>query len=468
MRKTNTYLILRTSISNLNPLWVLYPNQSHFGIQKLIIIKVSAAMMRHLFLFLAFMSTSVSFVCRKPTSLKYFARHRSPKLWKVHDVAMTPVRAHAISIDHTVLPPIIQPIQSVCGVSVITAALMYNFYQSSIRTPDSNVKSMGSHEKSRSIARSSKEVMSSFLIKHLPRITSFLKTRVDQCDPSLEQWNVCNLSHVEELSKEYDRYRFQIPSHADSRIKLDIAQEVRKSFVPLLLKLLLILVCVPVRLFSFQLLLCTVDAKGRTLKEGFFLASPPEALGYFDIVCKSGRQVPNDLSGLPLALQFLQEGEELAVKCGAKRLVLPRGDATSIAALSVLTSGMGILPTLQLLREVLSDARSSVQLVEVVWINDSKRDFILNAELEALELLHGHGEGGSGRLQVTRVVDREAGNANTLFSEQLRGAVSTFEAGTVAVVLAEDEAVALKASQLFSSLGYPDECIASLSRAKPV
>lgn len=175
--------------------------------------------------------------------------------------------------------------------------------------------------------------------------------------------------------------------------------------------------------------------------------------------------MPNDLSGLPFALQFLQEGEELAVKCGAKRLKLPRGDATSITALSVLTSGMGILPTLQLLREVLSDARSSVQLVEVVWINDSKKDFILNAELEALELLHGHGEGGSGRLQVTRVVDREAGNANTLFSEQLRGAVSTFEPGTVAVVLAEDEGVALKANQLFSSLGYPDECVASLSKA---
>jgi len=62
-------------------------------------------------------------------------------------------------------------------------------------------------------------------------------------------------------------------------------------------------------------------------------------------------------------------------------------------------------------------------------------------------------------------VDREAGNANTLFSEQLRGAVSTFEPGTVAVVLAEDEAVALKANQLFSSLGYPDECVASLSKA---
>lgn len=174
------------------------------------------------------------------------------------------------------------------------------------------------------------------------------------------------------------------------------------------------------------------------------------------------------MSDLPFALQFLQEGDELAVKGGAKRLVLPRGaTSSSIAALSVLTSGLGILPTLQLLREVLSDERaSSVQLVEVVWINDSKKDFLLNAELEALEMLHGHGEGGSGRLQVTRVVDREAGNANTQFSEQLRGAVSAFEAGSVAVVLAQDEAVALKARQLFSSLGYPNDCIASLTQTK--
>ncbi len=202
--------------------------------------------MRNLFLLLIFVSTSVAFVCRKPTSLKYFAGHRSPKLWKVHDVAIKPVRAHAISIDHTVLPPIIKPIQSVCGVSVITAALMYNLYQSSIRTTRTapHVNSLGSppnsHEKNLDIAQASKEFISRFLIRHLPRMPKFLKSHNGDDALSLEQWNICNLAQVEEISKEYDRYRFQIPSHAGSRIKLDIAQEVRKAFVSVLCKLLLI------------------------------------------------------------------------------------------------------------------------------------------------------------------------------------------------------------------------------------
>jgi len=199
-------------------------------------------MMRRLFLLLIFVSTSVAFVCRKPTSLKYFAGHRSPKLWKVHDVTIKPVRAHAISIDHTVLPPIIKPIQSVCGVSVITAALMYNLYQSSIRTTRtaSHVNSVGSHEKSLDIAQASKEFISRFLIRHLPRMPNFLKSHNGDDALSLEKWNICNLAQVEEISKEYDRYRFQIPSHLGSRIKLDIAQEVRKAFVSVLCKLLLI------------------------------------------------------------------------------------------------------------------------------------------------------------------------------------------------------------------------------------
>lgn len=197
------------------------------------------------------------------------------------------------------------------------------------------------------------------------------------------------------------------------------------------------------------------------MKKGFFLASPPEAEGYFDILCPiESAQLAGD-ARLSEALQFLQVGDELAVKGGSKRLSIPGGGET-IDVLSVLASGMGILPTLQLLRMVLADPQSSVRQVEVVWINDAKKDFLFNEQLSALEELHGETGGASGRLRVTRVVDREAGNPNTLLNGQLRSAVSAYMDGCVAMVMAEG-VVAGKAKQLFAALGYPQDCVAALT-----
>jgi hypothetical protein len=98
-----------------------------------------------------------------------------------------------------------------------------------------------------------------------------------------------------------------------------------------------------------------------------------------------------------------------------------------------------------------------VQDVEVVWINDAKEDFVLDAEVRRLEQING------GRLRVTRVLDREAGNADTLFNSQLRGAASLYQAGSMAVVLAEDAAVGAKAERMFAALGYPPSRVVTLA-----
>lgn len=213
-------------------------------------------------------------------------------------------------------------------------------------------------------------------------------------------------------------------------------------------------------MFLSQLQICSVDAKGRPLKGDFFLASPPASEGFFEIVCPSNGALTTGAS-ITLELQFMDIGNELAVKAGRKRLVFPVAAVEAeISALSVLASGMGILPTLQLLREVLAEPQSSsVQEVEVVWINDAKKDFILNDEIAALERQHG------GRLHVTRVVDRQAGNADTLLNDQLGSAVAPYRPGRVAVVMAEG-AVAGKAGQLFSSRGFPRAAIATLAPPK--
>lgn len=275
------------------------------------------------------------------------------------------------------------------------------------------------------------------------------------------------MNKVENMSEEYSKYSFDIPS-SKGAVHLDVAQEVDFNCVYILL-LLVSASNLDYTLFFSQLMLCSVDAKGKALKKGFFLASPPNSKGGFSIVCnKGGGRLSGDMSGVPEVLQYVEAGDELAVKEGARRLVMPpqgeergkgegEGEGEGVTALSVFTSGLGIVPTLQLLREVLGDARSSVQQVEVLWINDAKKDFVLNSEMQELERRHEY------QLRVTRVVDREAGNLDTQFNEQLRGAVSPHQAGNLAVVMAEG-VVAAKANQLFATLGYSTDAVAKLSQ----
>lgn len=168
-----------------------------------------------------------------------------------------------------------------------------------------------------------------------------------------------------------------------------------------------------------------------------------------------------------MSLQFMEPGDELAVKAGPKRLHL-QASVEPITSITVLAHEEGIVPTLQLLREVLTDSTASVEQVEVLWVNHSKKDFVLNDQLEELQSRY-----GPDRLRVTRVVDREADNANTRFGESAREAVSPYSRGRLAVVMAapaatagpqstEPAVVEAKCLQLLASQGYPPASISQL------
>jgi hypothetical protein len=62
---------------------------------------------------------------------------------------------------------------------------------------------------------------------------------------------------------------------------------------------------------------------------------------------------------------------------------------------------------------------------------------------------------------VTRVIDREVGNANTLFNAELSGSLQPYQAGALGLVLAEG-VVADKCRALLSSRGFPSDCVAQL------
>ena len=225
-----------------------------------------------------------------------------------------------------------------------------------------------------------------------------------------------------------------------------------------------------------------MDAKGRALKQGFFVTSAPTAQGYFEVICKNGGFV-SDGAQFSIAMQFMELGDELAAKGGQRRLTL-QSTENPITSISVVAYEEGILPTLQLLRSVLADPEASVEQLEVLWINHSKKDFLLNEQVEELQSRY-----GADRLRVTRVVDREAGNANTRFGEQARDAVSPYSAGRVAVLMTPPAPAAVsagpapvpalslasvpasasaqavvraKCQQLLEAQGYPADCIAQL------
>merc|ERR1712224_388559 len=127
----------------------------------------------------------------------------------------------------------------------------------------------------------------------------------------------------------------------------------------------------------------------------------------------------------------------------------PGAGANGVQSVAILAAGLGILPCLQLLRTVQQDPESSVNNIELLWINDGKRDFVLNKDVEEVERSMGNminardseGSGvgsegnGSGRLSVTRVVDRELGNANTLINKDLHAVIDVYKVGALGLVL---------------------------------
>jgi NAD(P)H-flavin reductase len=204
-----------------------------------------------------------------------------------------------------------------------------------------------------------------------------------------------------------------------------------------------------------QVVLCTVDARGRTLKQSFFLASPPSAQGYFEVLGRSGGRISGAAGDdFVLALQFAELGDDFAVKKGPRKLRLPESEEP-ISSLAVIASGVGILPALQLARGALADPDSTVSSLQLLWVNDGKRDFVLNEEVEELQRRNG------GAFAVTRVIDREVGNANTLFNAELSESLRPYEAGALGLVLAEG-VVADKGRALLSNRGFPADAVVQL------
>jgi len=181
--------------------------------------------------------------------------------------------------------------------------------------------------------------------------------------------------------------------------------------------------------------------------------SSPKARGYFDILVRRGGSDP---STFVRSLETLALGDELAFKGGRYRLNY-LGQDDPISSMTVVTSGLGIAPSLQMLRGILTDRDSTVDDIELLWLNESKGDFVCEDEVESLELRHIE------KVVVTRVVENDIYGRDLLKNAQIQEAVSPYEEGRVAVICAPDY-VASTLRTLFQELGYPQENILAIQQ----
>lgn len=179
--------------------------------------------------------------------------------------------------------------------------------------------------------------------------------------------------------------------------------------------------------------------------------STNNARGYFDILVRRGG---SEMSPFVRSLETLALGDELAFKGGRYRLNY-LGQDDPISSMTVVTSGLGIAPGMQMLRGILSDRDSTVEDIELLWLNEKQGDFVCEDDVEALELRHIE------KLVVTRVIENDIYGRDLLKNDQIQDAVSPYEEGRVAVICAPDY-IASTLRTLFQDLGYPPENILSI------
>ena len=116
------------------------------------------------------------------------------------------------------------------------------------------------------------------------------------------------------------------------------------------------------------------------------------------------------------------------------------------------TSSAGVAPCLQILREILPDPDSTVEEIELLWLNEDKTEFILEDEITALERQY------KNKLVASRFVDVDLYGLNFTQSDELLGSLSPHESGRIAIVCAP-LFISGKAKRLFQDIGYPAENI---------
>jgi hypothetical protein len=128
-----------------------------------------------------------------------------------------------------------------------------------------------------------------------------------------------------------------------------------------------------------------MNKKGEYIKSSHFAQfSGPNTLEVLvSATNPSLRTFSSALSHINTQLKSKDEPQVLALRKGENTLDYKGSDA--IRSLSLVASGLGIIPIVQILRSVLMTEDVAVDNIDLLWINDNKDDFLLSNEVEILE-----------------------------------------------------------------------------------
>jgi len=147
-------------------------------------------------------------------------------------------------------------------------------------------------------------------------------------------------------------------------------------------------------------------------------------------------------------------GDEIAFKTGKNKLNYIGNDDT-ITHITLVASGMGIVPSIQILRGIFTDTDSTVENVDLLWINEDKSDFFCNREVEQLEFRYFE------RLVVNRVLESDLYGADLSKIDAVVSQFSPYDAGSIAIVCGPDYVIS-KTRNLFYEMDYPTVNIMSI------
>jgi NAD(P)H-flavin reductase len=259
------------------------------------------------------------------------------------------------------------------------------------------------------------------------RTYNFIDEVLDLNPPTvanLADWGVCRLHEREILPGDLFKYRFELNS-ADAILPLEMGQELQ---------------------------MCVVDSRDSVLKEPFFPVSKPDARGFFDIVTRRGGDASGDRFAEALSQMGL--GDEVAFKGGRYRLNY-LGSNYPIEGMSIIASGFGAPPALQIIRDIFTQESTTIDDVEMLWVNEKKSDFVCDADLEALEYRYVE------RFTMSRIIQEDLYGRGLANRNDVKETLSPYVKGRLGVICAPEYVIG-KARNILIDLGYPMDDIVTI------
>jgi len=190
------------------------------------------------------------------------------------------------------------------------------------------------------------------------------------------------------------------------------------------------------------------------LKESFLPISSTKTKGHFDILTRKDVDAVSEEEKFTELLDNMDIGDELAYKGGDYKLKFGGLQTDQIKGITIIGSSLGIAPALQIIRGMLSMDDITVENIEFLWLNEDRKDFVLENEIEKLELQYFE------KFSTTKVLERGLFGRDLSRNSVIDECTTSYQSGRLGIVCAPDYHTAMMTQYLISQKKYPIQNIA--------